>query len=98
VKFDYSKDYADEHSLKEFLSLKFDRMLAIGSTQKRRAVLGPKMVDMPEHAEDATEFFRLSLKYIDYGELFRTGNVTRPSPFKGRFLKAFLRNEWAKRA
>lgn len=94
VKFDYSKDFANERLLNDFLSLGFKRFLAIGSTQNRAVIFDNNRIDFPKYATDASVLFRISLRYIDYEGLFKTNRVEKPSFFKGLFLSKFLNNSW----
>jgi uncharacterized protein (DUF1919 family) len=93
LKFDYSKDYANELLLQEFLNLNYKKKLAIGSDKRYNNFFHENLINIPEYSTDGVIFFRLSLKYIDYEYLLSKNILRKPSRIDGFIFSKFLRNK-----
>jgi uncharacterized protein (DUF1919 family) len=92
IKFDYSKDYADKELLEEFLKLRFEKKIALGSASSDYGRNHKNIIGLSEYSNDGVVFFRLSLKYIDYKHLFTHNVLRKPTLINAFLLTRFLSN------
>lgn len=96
LKFDFSKDYATEEILNQFLKLNYQKKIAIGAASNKVAEFNGATVSLPNYESNGLLLFRRSLRYIDFENFFLSGILTRPSTVKGLLLSKCLNNEWQK--